>query len=138
MDERVRESIRRAHAALPADCRYAPATEAQLSAFEEAFGPIPADFRWFLAHCGGGVCGREWIDGIRQLVDSHRQFREQSGPGGWTMSGVFVIGWDGGGNPYGIDRDTGQILVEDHDFGDVHTMAESFEDFLVRGLLEPG
>jgi hypothetical protein len=138
MDERLRESIRQAFAALPDGCRYAPATEAQLRAFEETFGPIPDDFRWFLTECGGGVCGSEWIDGMAELAGTHSKFRAESGPGGWTMSDVFVIGWDGGGNPYGIHRGTGEVVVENHDFGGVHTRAQSLEEFLARGLLEPG
>jgi hypothetical protein len=49
---------------------------------------------------------------------------------------VFLIGWDAGGNPYGIRRGTGEVVVEDHDFGGVHTKAPSFGDFLARGLIE--
>jgi hypothetical protein len=51
------------------------------------------------------------------------------------MDGVFVIGWDGAGNPFGIETATGKILVEDHNFGGIHEMASSFEAFLERGLL---
>jgi hypothetical protein len=55
-------------------------------------------------------------------------------PNGWTLKGVFVIGWDGAGNPFGIDGDSGRVLVEDHNFGGVHELATSFEAFLARGL----
>ncbi len=51
------------------------------------------------------------------------------------MTEVFVIGWDGGGNPFGIHVESGKILVEDHVFGGIHDMAKSFEAFLERGLL---
>jgi hypothetical protein len=136
MDERLRDSIRRAFAAMPDGCRYAPATDTQLRTFEQEFGPIPDDFRWFLTECGGGVCGSEWIDGICELARTHQKFRAELGPGGWTIANVFVIGWDGGGNPYGIDRGTGRIVVEDHDFGGIHVMAPSLGDFLARGLLD--
>ena len=119
---------------MPDDCRRHPATEEQLRAFEAAFGPIPEDYRWYLAHCGGGVIGSEWVDGIEELSASHRKFRQEVGPGGWTMRDVFVIGWDGGGNPFGIELHTGRLLVEDHDFGGVRAIAESFEGFLARGL----
>lgn len=50
---------------------------------------------------------------------------------GWC----FVIGWDGAGNPFGIEIVIGKLLVEDHNFGGVHEMAMSFEAFLERGLL---
>ena len=51
------------------------------------------------------------------------------------MRNVFVIGWDGAGNPYGIDSATGKLLVEDHNFGGIHEVATSFEAFLTKGLL---
>ena len=52
------------------------------------------------------------------------------------MRGVFVVGWDGGGNPFGVDAASGAVLVEDQQFGGVHRVAESFEAFLVAGILE--
>lgn len=51
------------------------------------------------------------------------------------MEGVFVLGWDGAGNPFGIETTTGKLLVEDHNFGRAHEMASSFEAFLEQGLL---
>lgn len=51
------------------------------------------------------------------------------------MNDVFVIGWDGGGNPFGIHIESGRIIVEDHDFGGIHDMAKSFAAFLEHGLL---
>ena len=87
-------------------------------------------------HCGGGTIGSVWIDGIDELTDTHRKFNaEFEIDNGWTMDGVFVIGWDGAGNPFGIETATGKILVEDHNFGGIHEMAPSFEAFLERGLL---
>jgi hypothetical protein len=136
MDERLRESIRQAFAALPEGCRYARATETQLRTFEHEFGPIPDDLRWFLSECGGGVCGSDWIDGIAELTATQRKFRGESRPGGWTMSDVFVIGWDGAGNPFGIHSGTGEIVVEDYDFGGIHVLAPSLGEFLARGLKE--
>ena len=103
---------------------------------ESAFGPIPSDFRWFWMHCGGGTIGSEWVDGIDELADTHAKFNAESQiENGWTMDGVFVIGWDGSGNPFDIETSSGRILVEDHHFGGIHEMALSFEAFLERGLL---
>jgi hypothetical protein len=136
MDESKRKQIIDAFAALPDGCKYAVANVSKLNTFESAFGPIPSDFRWFLMHCGGGTIGCEWVDGIDELADTHGKFNAESQiENGWTMSGVFVIGWDGSGNPYGIETTTGKILVEDHNFGGIHEMAPSFEAFLERGLL---
>ncbi|MFO0814044.1 MAG: SMI1/KNR4 family protein [Gemmatales bacterium] len=112
-----------------------PASEPKLKAFEAEFGPIPDEFRWFLASCGGGPIGSVWVDSINELPATHKKFRAEFGPPrGWTMSDVFVIGWDGGGNPFGIQVPTGRVLVEDHDFGGIHEMASSFAAFLAKGL----
>jgi hypothetical protein len=135
MEEALKRAVIAAHWDLPDACRRRPADEDQLRTFEQEFGAIPQEFRWYLKACGGGVCGSNWVDGIEQLMESHRKFRKESGPEGWTMQGVFVIGWDGGGNPFGIKSSTDEILVEDHDFGGIHEMAKSFSDFLVDGLL---
>lgn len=116
------------------DCRHAPASERQLQRFEAEFGPIPLEFRWFLANCGGGVCGSERIDGIAELPETHHKFRTESQPGGWTMRDAFIIGWDACGNPFGIERETGRVLVEDHNFGGVQSISESFQNFLVHSL----
>jgi hypothetical protein len=59
---------------------------------------------------------------------SHQKYRREYGPPhGWSMQNVFIIGWDGAGNPFGIDERTGQILVKDHTFGGIHIMAPSLE-----------
>lgn len=136
MDESKRKQIADAFAALPDGCKCAVATASELIAFEEAFAPIPDDFRWLLMQCGGGTIGSEWVDGIHELAETHRKFNAESDiENGWTMDGVFVIGWDGSGNPFGIETATGKILVEDHNVGGIHEMAPSFEAFLERGLL---
>lgn len=122
---------------LPADCRAAVASEAAIRAFEAEFESIPSVYREFLIDVGGGTIGSERVDGIDELPATHRKFRRESAlPNGWTMKDVFVIGWDGAGNPMVIDRATGRVLVEDHHFGGVHEISESFEQFLTRGLSE--
>lgn len=135
MDEAFRRAARAAWEAIPEDLRRAPATEAELRAFEAEFDPIPPDFRWFLSACGGGPVGSEWVDGIADLAETHRRFREQCEAGFWPgLAEVFVIGWDGCGNPYGVHGPSGRVVVEDHDFGGVHEMAGSFVAFLRAGL----
>jgi hypothetical protein len=125
--------IRKAHGALPPSCRSEPASEAALRAFEAEYGPIPADYRWYLAECGGGVVRSEWLDGIDALKESHVRFRaEVSHANGWKKKDGFLIGWDGSGNPMSIDRQTGEVVVEDHDFGGVHAAARSFADFCLK------
>ncbi len=135
MNQEKWDTIRNQFWKLPDGCRYAPASEAEIEAFEAEFGAIPADFRRFLSELGGGTIGSKWVDGIADLPATHRKFQEESAiANGWTMKNVFLIGWDGSGNPFGIEVRTGRILVEDHDFGGVHEMSSSFQSFLLDGL----
>jgi hypothetical protein len=134
MEEQFRQAVVIAWRRLPDGCRNPPATEEELCAFEAEFGPIPPEFRWFLSACGGGVCGSEWIDSIDRLLLTHRKFRAEHGTQGWKMQDVFVIGWDGSGNPYGIHRPSGKLLVEDHNFTGIHEVASSFQSFLTEGF----
>jgi hypothetical protein len=120
-------------ASLPAGLRHPPATEEQLASFEREHGAIPDDYRWFLSECGGGIAGSEHLDDIHRLFRTHRVFRDQSRQSGWKMKGVFVIGWDGSGNPFGIEEATGRILVEDHNFGGIHELASSLGHFILKG-----
>ncbi len=140
MNERLRQLPVAAWHACPEEERHPPAAEGDLRAFEVEFGTIPPAFREYLTVCGGRVGGDgEWIDGLPELADSHRQFRADNEF--WHMRGVFIIGWDGGGNPFGIELSSGRVLVEDHDFGGIHEMAPSFPAFLAAGLspnAEPG
>ena len=131
MGEDLLRRLVRAHGQLPEGCRSAPAREDEVRAFESRFGPIPPEYRWYLTVCGGGVVGCEWVKGIKELPGTHIKFISEP----WTMKDVFVIGWDGGGNPFGIERGSGRLLVEDHNSGGVHMMASSFIDFLSAGLL---
>lgn len=119
----------------PIQMRYRPARSMELAAFERAFEPIPPDFRWFLTHCGGGVVGCEWVDGISRLEATHEKFKREKSAGGWR-SDMFAIGWDGAENPFGVDQASSAVVVEDHNAGDVRQLAPSFEDFLFRGLCQ--
>ena len=126
-EDEIAEWFRR----LPLECVDRRATDAELADFEAQFRPIPPVFRWFLLECGGGPVGPDWVDGIDKLSQTHRKFeRERQSGRGWTLTNVFVIGWDGAGNPFGIKEDSGAVVVEDHNFGGVHELAPSFADFL--------
>ena len=75
------------------------------------------------------------MDDIVHLTESHAKFRREFGlPRGWTMSGVFIIGWDGAANPFGIETASGRVVVEDHNFGGIHELAPSLEEFMLRGV----
>lgn len=137
MDQKLQRRITAAWTKRPEEVRHPPATRTQVAAFEKRFGPIPADLRWFLENCGGGVVGSEWVDDIEALPETHKKFAEEAAiPNGWRMRDVFVIGWDGSGNPFGIQSATGKILVEDHDFGGIHEIAPSFAAFVASQLLD--
>jgi len=47
---------------------------------------------------------------------------------------MFVIGWDGGGQPFGLDPLTHAVVVEAD--GEMRQLAPSIEHFLLRGLAE--
>lgn len=122
--------------ARPEEIRYVPATEDALSSFEKEFGQIPEDFRWFLAACGGGVVGSEWVDGIDQLAGSHRKYLRERSADGWKAN-FFLIGWNGAGHPFGIDRATGELVAEPEGRdGEVHWLSPSIEAFLLEGLID--
>ena len=125
--------IREAHYKLPVACRSKPAGEAVLAAFEAEFGAILPDYRWYLAECGGGIVRSERLDDIEALKKSHLKFcREAAMANCWKKKDGFVIGWDGGGNPMLIDRVTGELVVEDHDFSGVHVLADSFAEYCLK------
>ena len=129
--QKIQEHI----AAMPESMRREPATEPQLREFEAAYGTIPEDYRWFLSTCGGGHFGSEVLDDIVRLAKSHAKFRREFGqPRGWTMRDIFIVGWDGSGNPFGIETTTGRLLVEDHNFGGIHELAPSLEEFMLKGV----
>lgn len=111
-----------------------PASESELQDFEEKHSKIPDDYRWFLAECGSGVVGSEWLDGIDDLFSSHQKFREESSlPGGWNTKELFLIGWDGSGSPIGL-LPSGAVVVEYPNIPEAEILAESLEAFLVAGL----
>lgn len=136
LSDTAKQRIQAHISALPPALRRDLATEEQLRDFEAEFGPIPADYRWFLLACGGGHFGSEEVDDAVELVNSHTKFRREFGsPRGWTMRNVFIIGWDGFGNPFGIEA-TGRIVLEDHNFGGIHELARTLEDFMLKGIWE--
>jgi hypothetical protein len=131
----AKQKIQEHIAAMPEELRPAPANEQELHEFEATYGPIPEDYRWFLLTCGGGHFGAEEVDDIARLAWSHAKFKREFGPPhGWTMRDVFVIGWDDAGNPFGIELNTGRVVVEDHNFGGIHELAPSLEEFMLRGV----
>jgi hypothetical protein len=137
MNPTSRSLILKLWSARPEEIRSVPATEDALNTFEKEFGAIPEDFRWFLAACGGGVVGGEWVDGVEQLAKSHRKhFRDRSADKGWKAS-FFIIGWDGTGQPFGIDRATGEIVTEpEGSDGKVDRLSPAIEAFLLKGLID--
>lgn len=83
-------------------------------------------YREWLVSTGGGPIGSDWYDGIHELADSQESLRIND----WSITG-FVIGWDGAGNPL-VLKENGMILTEDHNFGGIHEVAQSFEALLAE------
>ena len=130
------QQIKYAHYSLPNHCRRDPASPEQLAAFETEFGPIPTDYRWYLAECGGGVIGSERIDGIKELASTHRKVRQAQTRGFYPIPRFFPLGWDGFGNVYGYNLETGHIIMQDHNFGGIHELADGLYALIrKKGLL---
>jgi hypothetical protein len=45
---------------------------------------------------------------------------------------LFILGGERAGNPIGIETATGRVVVEDHNFGGIHELAPSPEEFMLR------
>jgi len=124
--------------AYPPELRERRATIDEVREYEAEFGPLPDEVRWFLVEAGGGVVGREHLDGIENLPESQRKYVSEFGPDGWSMTNVVIVGWDGWGNPIAVDRASGRVLVEDHNFGGIHEEASSFQEYLEHLLARRG
>ena len=119
----------------PDGYRTLPPSEEALRSFEQEFGSIPAEFREYLALCGGGIGKGEWDERTFNLPNLVYVYREhQHGFITWSLEGVFVIGSDDAGNLFGIETSTGRILLEDHNFGGIHELAPSLSEFFMLGF----
>lgn len=85
-------------------------------------------YRSWLKETGGGPIGSDWYDGIDEITESQVKLAKEP----WEISG-FVIGWDGAGNPI-VMQPNGEILTEDHNFGGIHKLAESFDALLAKNV----
>jgi hypothetical protein len=85
-------------------------------------------YRQWLIETGGGPIGPDWYDSLSELEEGQRKLAKE----GWSIQG-FVIGWNGAGNPVALQND-GTILVEDHNFGGIHVIANSFRELLASNI----
>lgn len=60
---------------------------------------------------GRAYAARQATDGIEQLAGSHRKHLRERSADEWKAD-FFLIGWDGAGHPFGIDRTTGELVAE--------------------------
>ena len=116
---------------LPTDLLGPKASEQDILSFESQFEVIPETYKWILKNCGKVLLGSDFTDNIQELEISHQKFKEESSiENGWTMKDVFIIGWDGAGNPFGIEKETGRILIEYMGEGEVTVLANSIEELI--------
>lgn len=85
-------------------------------------------YRQWLIETGGGPIGPNWYDSPHELAASQEKLQREP----WSLSG-WVIGWDGAGNPIALQSD-GSIKSEDHDFGGIYPIANSFSELLERNV----
>ena len=94
--------------------------------FESEFGALPGDLKWFFENCGSG--GSEFeIESLSKLSYYQRKFQRHLQN---DLTNVVILGVDGCGNPFGISRSSGKILLRDHETGEIEQIADSFPHFL--------
>jgi len=103
-------------------------SEASVDEILSQFGITDECYRDWLIQTGGGPIGPDWFDGIDEIQQSQKKLKSEP----WTISG-FVIGWDGAGNPLVLKKN-GAIITEDHNFGGVHKVANSFDELLAMNV----
>ena len=120
-------------AKFPIAVRERAATEAELREFEAAFGAIPDDYRWLLVAAVAAWLARSELTASRSLPSLTPSFAaslDRHAVGRCEMfsllAGMVAV------NPFGIEQSSGRILVEDHDFGGIHEMAASLQEFILR------
>ncbi|MCJ8332441.1 MAG: SMI1/KNR4 family protein [Lentisphaeria bacterium] len=113
MNTKTKEKLLSQLLELPNELFGQPATDEDIHLFEQQFGPIPESYKWVLKNCGKMIIGSDFTDDIIQLSESHKKFNAEKLIGnGWTLKDIFLIGWDGAGNPIGIEIQSGHILIE--------------------------
>ena len=131
LSKETKEHLIKYSQSMPEELQGRKATDLDINKFEEKFYPIPEDYKWILKNCERVFFKAEWVNDIDELFETHIKFQKESSlENGWTLKNVFIIGWDGCGNPYGIDLKTEEIITEDHTFGGIHILGESLETVL--------
>ena len=119
------------------------ASESDLARIEKFSGfSLPETFKWFISNYGSGIPGSFLLYGIgipeifgggdECITDLTQEFTDN----GWTSAEKgLVVAIDGRGNPV-VLIETGAIIIEDHDVGDVRIIATDFEDLLNHAFNE--
>lgn len=116
------------------------ATTADIKFIENTLNlKLDEDYIDFISSFGGGVLGNKEIYSIKNseiigdenIIEINERYKNDDWEG---IEKWLIIGTDHSGNPIGIDTN-GKIVSNDHDFGGIFTVAESFEDYL-RKILE--
>jgi len=97
------------------------------------------DYKTFILKFGGCYLGSKQVYafsncellGDLTVIDLTEQYRDGEG----AYFNWLIIGFDLAGNSIGMNE-LGKIALYDHDFGEMVILAESFEEYLIRGLTE--
>jgi len=97
---------------------------------------FPEDYRQFLQRYGSAMVGAYPIFGLRpvavlgkrrwSVLEMTNQFRSSSSD---EFSDWIVFSEDHAGSPIGMDT-KGKVWINDHDFGGVTELADSFEEYI--------
>lgn len=101
---------------------------------------LPEDYIEFICMFGCGVVGSTVILGLGEtqfvyrpsFVEETLNFREEL-PSEYKK--IVIIGVDGAGNPIGFNPPNREIILYDHDFGEVVLLANNFSEYLRSACL---
>lgn len=125
---------------------YGPISFEKLKEAENNLGlNLPKNYKDFLLNYGCGLCGQVEVFGLGDLnemkkhyylpkssfVEETLEFREYYG-GEYTD--FIVIGQDGCGNYILLNVNNELVISPDHNFGGVYTLANNFEEYLLKSI----
>jgi len=118
-----------------------PVSEEEINAIERSLKvQFDPDYKQFILRYGGAIVGSFPIYGLRQadpmdntlwsvsVITMH--YRNEKWP---EMQDSYIISSDHSDNPIGINP-KGKVISYDHDYGELLSIAETFEDYLINCL----
>ena len=95
------------------------------------------DYIFFLLNYGGSMIKAKEIYGFNNselmgednIIELTKSYRQNEG----SNLDWLIIGTDYSGNSIGINKE-GNVVVYDHDFGELNVLGNTFEDYILKSL----